>query len=403
MKLIAVVYVLTFLVVLPLCCRHVPETVYYKLFNDKRQAEKAIQVEHSERLKQAVHILDQLDLSGYNRNGTGQGRSEDASVTISMTVVTISRDHLAKYSPMYLTQVVANLLVLIKNYESTSRHLHINLSICNVDKHPANHTEAVSLSRFVPMLTRHRDVNNETYNNKETAKRDYLYCLRQMELHGSDFVHIIEDDAVPLPDMMGVLEYIVNGYLTTSPDGGKPGVTSHRLERTAFVKFFYPERMLKFLTIDPERLPELCGFSSCIATIAVMVYHIMTSHARCGIDIHIRGLWVVFFIYGVIFCLCVGRSNMITFRRLFSPYLYYVTRSPNCCTQSTLYNKQHLSRIISMLDDVECNQTYAYDTALDDIVYREGLTSYLVQPNVFKHIGMYSAINNMKINPYSII
>ena len=152
MKHIAVVHMLTF-VVLPLCCRNVPETVYYKLFNDKRQAEKTIQVENSERLKQAVHILDQLDLSGYNRYGTGQRRSEGASVTISITVVTISRDHLAKYSPMYLTQVVANLLVLIKNYESTSRYLHINLSICNVDKHPANHTEALSLSRFLPMLT----------------------------------------------------------------------------------------------------------------------------------------------------------------------------------------------------------------------------------------------------------
>ena len=230
MKHMTVVHVLTFLAVLPLCCRHVPGTVYYKLFNDLRQAEKAIQVENSERLKQAAHILDQLDLSGYNRYGTGQGRSEVASVTISMTVVTTSRYHLAKYSPKYLTQVVANLLVLIKNYESTSRHLHINLSICNVDKHPVNHTEAISLSRFLPMLTRHRDVNDESYNNKETSKRDYLYCLRQMELNGSDYVHIIEDDAVPLPDMISVLEYIVNGYLTTSRDGGKPGVTSHRLE-----------------------------------------------------------------------------------------------------------------------------------------------------------------------------
>ena len=400
MKHIAVVHLLTF-VVLPLCCRNVPGTVYYKLFNDKRQAEKTIQVENSERLKQAVHILDQLDLSGYNRYGTGQGCSEDASVTISMTVVTISRDHLAKYSPMYLTQVVANLLVLIKNYESTSRHLHINLSICNVDKHPANHTEAVSLSRFVPMLTRHRDVNDvHLYNNKETHKRDYLYCLRQMELHDSDYVNIIEDDAVPLPDMIGVLEYIINGYLTTSPDGGKPGVTSHRLERTAFVKFYHPERLLGFLNIDSERLPELCGFSSCIATIAVMVYYITTSQARRGINI--RELWVVFFIYGVIFCLCVGRSNMITFRRLFSPYLYYVTRSPSCCAPSILYNRQHLSRIISMLEDVECNKTYSWDTALDDIVYREDLTSYLVQPNVFKHVGMYSANQNRKISPYMI-
>ena len=54
-----------------------------------------------------------------------------------------------------------------------------------------------------------------------------------------------------------------------------------------------------------------------------------------------------------------------------------------------------------MLEDVECNQTYAWDTALDDIVYREGLTSYLVQPNVFKH-GMYSANTNSKISPYLI-
>lgn len=107
-----------------------------------------------------------------------------------------------------------------------------------------------------------------------------------------------------------------------------------------------------------------------------------------------------YFLLITIVLFLLNHSNVSWTWRSLHPSFYAIYRAPSCCLPGVLYFRQTYSQVIDYLNQIRCQSNYAIDTAFDDLPKKLHLGTYLVEPNLVHHIGLYSRLRQTYINPY---
>lgn len=329
---------------------------------------------------------------------------------VGLTVLTMSRGlHLVKpvtYRTHYLTQSVARLLTLLND---TSLTLTYRLAICNVDERPDEFTEAQELEVLVPTTKRFGAIVGEAGSSRRTKatrweklKHDYVYCLQDTLARGVRYAFLVEDDALAHDHLLHVLEHVLR-TVVEAPKA--PSVT--------YVKFFHPQRLLGYYSLEVERLSELLALSLTLGAALALGCSCRAPHRGQGDSAgssdgggdnrstERRQLWLSWAWWTALVAvaaLAVGRENLLELRRL-SIQLYQVTPTPSCCTPAMLFTKQGGQEIIDHLLSVTCTSSQSTDFWIDEFRRQTGARALLVQPNLFTHIGLVSTLRDSEVNP----
>jgi len=326
----------------------------------------------------------------------------DRAVTVALSIVTVSRNKIdSNYEPKYLTQTVWKFHSLLKKWQLRNESLHVDMSICNVDSIVALYHEAHSLSKFVPMFLRFNETHFSMVHPLEKEKQDYVFCLnRTLEVHrDADYIFLVEDDAFPTDDVLDVLQHVILRHTEQSFIRGE---FHPKPSDVAFVKFYHPERLLSFISLQPERLPELISYAVVLSTLLTAIYAVTCGFAATGGVVTTDVCWRRLFLFSLIVMLLCGRTEISEWRRLASPIFYSYTPSPSCCTPALVFPRQSAQITVNYLSNHTCGNNYGKDSVLDDMLRDLRMTAYLVQPNTLRHIGVYSGLRQRITDPFMV-
>ncbi|XP_069083064.1 post-GPI attachment to proteins factor 4-like [Pleurodeles waltl] len=305
-------------------------------------------------------------------------RKSDGKMRLVVTVITVRRT--PQYH--YLMQVVSRFHRLLVECGNDCPRTH--LFICNVDRKPSSHEDAVILNKIFHHTERNNtdpqyfttDPQHIHRNPFEKEKRDYIYCLEETLLSFSpEYVLLVEDDAVPEAEIFRVLNYLLLFRFPGRPLGG-----------ALYIKLYHPERLQNYLNPEPMRILEWLGVGMFVGTIFSLLY----AQARR----QTRPTWrtVIFFaLYSMVLVEVVGRHYLLELRRL-SPSLYNLAPATECCTQAMLYSSSSAQRVLGYLSEIQCKPGFAKDTALYSILQQTEEWALVVEPNLVQHIGLFSSL-----------
>jgi len=154
-----------------------------------------------------------------------------------------------------------------------------------------------------------------------------------------------------------------------------------------------------YISLETERLPQLVAAATVLGTCLYLVV------SRCvAVRTDDRHLtfnhmpWIHCCVFCGLMVLCIGRVHMDSLRRLFSPYAHYLVSDKFCCTQAILYTAQNARDLAAYLNRTSCNETFHKDDAL----WKFTTLRYLIQPNVFEHVGVWSTVRHGFVDPRTI-
>ncbi|XP_060068279.1 post-GPI attachment to proteins factor 4-like [Ylistrum balloti] len=392
--------VVTFCVILPIICLHLRHSLYYLLWEKNvAKGRDRMRADNNKRIEEANEYLKKVsDARTLHEPNVGHETMNHIDVGITIITVSRNRHRLDNYEPKYLTQVVAKFM---KAIEETSNLKHTyQLFLCDVDPNSSSYAEIKPLSKLVPIFQRFRSDLNVTVvwstmsisERLEKEKRDYVFCGRKTLNANVSNIFLVEDDALPHEDLLPVLDRVIsNVFDKTKSDH------IHHQKNVTYIKFYHPERLLGYISLEPERIPELFCLSFLMSTVMMFCYRkyrpITSSYTRI--------LWFCFFVYSCSLLLLIGRQNLLELRRM-SSQLYQVTRAPACCTPAILYPSKGMEEVLSYLSSVRCKETFGKDYALEKFRTTFKKTGLMVQPNLFTHIGMYSSLRNEVLDPFIV-
>jgi hypothetical protein len=112
-------------------------------------------------------------------------------------------------------------------------------------------------------------------------------------------------------------------------------------------------------------------------------------------------LYFLFYFFLITLVLVLlDHSNVSWTWRSLHPSFYAIYPAPSCCLPGVIYFQETYREIIQYLNSIKCHSKYAIDTAFDDLPKRTQLQTFLVEPNLLHHIGLYSRLRRKYINPY---
>lgn len=392
----------TFFVVLPLLCHKMQFSLYNlydmnsKAGKDQLISENNIRIMIARQQKQVLKEIYSTSLES----------TLNKPVHLAITVITTirNRNNLESYQPLYLTQVIWKFLWLINQAKISGFQPNILLSVCNVDVNPERHQEATDLVSIIPVINRYgndaRSIPNVNIFEKE--KQDYVFCLNSSLSRKPNFVLLVEDDAYPRDDLFVVLEHFFRQRLylkMTDLSFNQHHQYTHSVSNITYIKLYHPERLLNYFNLEPDRLTELFGVSALFGTILMLLYSYTTAkvyHYRINV------MWLCFVVYIALVVIAIGRPHLLELRRLFSPYLYSYMSAPECCTPAMLFPRRGAQHVIDHLNSHPCYPRNAKDTVLDRFIKTEHRYAYIIQPNLFKHIGLFSSLREIFLNPHVV-
>lgn len=395
-------YLVTFLFILPVLCRNLRHTPYEIFFYKNETAEKNILIAKNEdRFNQSVSLLKKIHSYADSRVNVTRHQSRNKSIPIrdgiAVTLITIARNKALKenYRPHYLVQSVAAFVQLIKVKQKTDG-IHVHFSICNVDSDRRSHTDMEYIPKWITVFHRFSKNNDSTilsYNALlDKEKDDYVFCLEKAFEQNLTYALLVEDDTLPQDDLFPVIKTKI---LAANADERR----RNSLENVLYVKLYHPERLLGYFSIEVERLPELLCLAVIFSAILVRMYAKWLHNSRpFFLSANVFG---VFFIYSLCVLFLIGRQNIMKFR-FFSHHLYQMTPAPSCCTPAMLFPRAGGKVVMQYLRGVTCRKHFGKDIALDRLVRERRHITRLIQPNLFQHIGHYSSLRSEFINPFSV-
>ncbi len=174
-------------------------------------------------------------------------------------------------------------------------------------------------------------------------------------------------------------------------------------ETILYVKLYHPERLLGYITLEPDRLTELFGIGFILGTVSMLLYWNMIGYKYSLSYSKEMLVYAVLVLYFMAMAEFIGRPHLLQYRNLFTPYLTSFMRAPECCTPAMLFPNGGAEIVARYLDTVECKQSYGKDMALE--TFRRANTqykTYMVQPNLVTHIGLYSSLRKAILDPYVV-
>ena len=109
---------------------------------------------------------------------------------------------------------------------------------------------------------------------------------------------------------------------------------------------------------------------------------------------------LLYFVLIILVLLLIDHSNISWTWRSLHPSFYAIYPAPSCCLPGVIYFRQTYIQVTEYLNSIKCHRKYAIDTAFDDLPKVTHLQTYLVEPNLVHHIGLYSRLRQNYINPY---
>ncbi|KAI4901768.1 hypothetical protein NFI96_001093 [Prochilodus magdalenae] len=363
----ATLCVLTFGLVLPLCCHRCLYSYYFfKSMYLDRMSDVALQ-ESYERGQQALRYWQDLATT----------KSPDSPLTrrpeLLVTVVTAQRTEGRDFH--YLLQVMHRLDLLLRTCGDAEPCAEVLL--CDVENGPSGNEDASLLQKRFRVVRRPLEgpKKHEYLNVFEKEKRDYIYCLRKgWELLKPRNVVMLEDDALPGTDFFTVIRDLLTRRFAVN---------------SLYVKLYHPERLQRYWNPEPYRILEWVGLGL-VGASALLLF----SLALCGPRALPVSPAVLLFL--VLYVMAVaelaGRHYLLELRRI-SPQLYAVSPATECCTPAMLYPGNSSARVAALLDKVECFKGHAKDMALYRLARNApGERAHSVEPNLITHIGAFSSV-----------
>lgn len=291
-----------------------------------------------------------------------------------ITVVTVDRQP----GFHYVLQVVSRFHRLLRQCgPQCEGH---QLFLCNVER-SVSHGDAKLLSRHVPVANRYEGTEDDygddpSTNSFEKEKQDYVYCLESsLQTYNPDYVLMVEDDAVPEEQIFPVLEHLLRARLAEP-----------RLRDALYLKLYHPERLQRYVNPEPMRILEWVGVGMVLGPPLAWAYARFAGRPAFG--------WPVllfFSLYSMGLVELVGRHYFLELRRL-SPALYSVVPASQCCTPAMLFPAPAARRTLTYLSQVYCHQGFGKDMALYSLLRAKGERAYVVEPNLVRHIGLFSSL-----------
>ncbi|XP_046572563.1 post-GPI attachment to proteins factor 4-like [Haliotis rubra] len=376
-------YGITFFLVLPLLCCDLRHSVYNFRSRSSNQEERRLRRENDERLAKNEPIVQMYaDLLSKSNKSPPLLHSEHIDVGITVVTVSRNRKYEGGYQPRHLTQVLGRLVDLIN---ITNTELKYGIFLCNVDGHPDSYREATSLNPTFTTFQKFKGKQAKFVDIFEKEKMDYIYCIEETLKRNASNVFMIEDDSYPHKDLFLVLEKVIS-----YPE------ENQKTNNVTFIKFYHPERLLGYLSLQLERLPEMFALGAVFGTILVVPVCLYLFKES---DSDVRLLWILSALYFSLGALAIGRVNLIELRR-FSAHMYQVTPAASCCTQAMFFPQDGARSIVKHLKEVTCKKGYGKDMALEEIRGRGHYKALMVQPNLFIHTGLFSTLRRGMVNPF---
>ncbi|XP_020787114.1 transmembrane protein 246 isoform X2 [Boleophthalmus pectinirostris] len=365
--------VLTFCVLLPLCCHRLLYSYYFikPLFLDSMSEAVLIQSLHRGQ--------DALTFWKTKENSEFSELSEQTNLLV--TIVTSRRSEAKEFH--YLLQVMKTLHDMLLSCEGLQHCA--DLLICDVQHGNQENEDAILLRNHFKVVRRtfkERETDLDFVNTFEKEKRDYIFCLRKgWELTHAKNIIVLEDDALPKSDFFQVVYNLLSRTF---------------IRNSLYVKLYHPERLQRYFNPEPYRILEWIGLGSVLATTLLLA---LPFCKRLPVAFSLSRANLLFFtLYFMAVAELFGRHYLLELRR-FSPQLYAVSPATECCTPGMLFPGNSSLRVADILDAAFCTKGNAKDLVLYQSARAAGERAHSLEPNLITHIGAFSSVRPNPLRP----
>lgn len=159
LRFIVLLYLVTFCFLLPILCKSWPHSIYYRNSN-KTVVEQEVREKNNIRYQGAKEYFLKTNKRFINKL--------DRSYIYAIGIISMRRSN---------DEASENYGFLVQTAAAIHEQMNDNTAffICNVDEEPEKHSEAQSLSEFIPVITRQNKVKAASIFEDE--KQDYQFCL----------------------------------------------------------------------------------------------------------------------------------------------------------------------------------------------------------------------------------
>ncbi|NXI34135.1 TM246 protein, partial [Galbula dea] len=360
--------VVTFGVLAPLICHRLLHSYFYLRHWHLDTMSQEFLEQNQQEGQAALNYFEKLQIP----NTSKVSDSDTFQPLLLVTIITVQR----RSDFHYVLQVASRFHHLLQKCGARCQSHHILL--CNVESDASSHQDVRLLSSFFPVISRDKTGKNPDprENQFEKEKQDYVFCLEQSLLaYNPEYILIVEDDAVPEDEIFTVLQHLLLARFS------KP-----YLRDALYFKLYHPERLQHYINPEPMRILEWLGLGMFLGPLLNCVYSWATGRTSLSWPI------VLFFgLYSMALTELVGRHYLLELRRL-SPTLYNIVPVTECCTPAMLFSAPSARRALRYLKGLHCRQGFAKDIALYSLLQAKGENAYVVEPNLVRHVGMYSSL-----------
>ena len=401
-KWIVFTFLVTFLVLLPALLHDTPGSLYFfDEFQNKEHLREILLNDNSERASNARIYLSALKRTNVNVSNLWNkvNRGGPHKHSVALCIVSKGRPSKPDQVAEYLTQTVAGLLRLVEDRTSDLPY-RLQAFVCNIQSDSVTHTEAMDLESFIPVHSRVNHVQDKLISKYTKHGLDHAWCLNQSTQMGTDFVLMVEDDTIPKPDMLNILAYAIQ-QITMSHSRDE---VVNRTEQIAWVKLFHGTRYLGFISLEPNRLPELFSLGVVLGSVFTALARAISMMCRSSrVHISYYTYWIISSIYITLVLLAIGRQSLLSLRSQLSPSLYLMVPAPKYFSPAMLYTSQSARSAGKFLETCHVGPKYPTDAAIYDFAKQSHLNSYYVEPNAFSHIGLISTLHKSETSPLHFI
>ncbi|CAF0798013.1 unnamed protein product [Adineta ricciae] len=323
-------------------------------------------------------------------------------IVISILYSRQDTDH--REGKFYVGQVLYQLL---KNY-----HSRFIITLCENNNSNDKISDEINLiRRLVPVFIVNTISSNGIFDMYEQEKQAHLQCILanfQSFSHVNYFL-LLQDDAEPVhEDFYSRFVSLIDSRVKHQwpKDGPR--------KQPAFVKIYHPRWLIDYLHPSLYIIVQLIATSLFLTFMSFIGFHTFqmikqnkskySNHYTHGTSYNFvtRQLqyFIFYFLLITLVLILLNHSNVSWSWRSLHSSFYAIYPAPSCCLPGVLYFRQTYQQVIDYLNSVKCQNGYAIDTAFDDLPKRTQLQTYLVEPNLVHHIGLYSRLRHVYINPY---
>uniref|UniRef100_A0AC35F914 Uncharacterized protein n=1 Tax=Panagrolaimus sp. PS1159 TaxID=55785 RepID=A0AC35F914_9BILA len=310
---------------------------------------------NQKRIKIAAEILENFDWKILK---------EKPRMNLSISLIAADRKN------GYITQSMAFLLTQIESWEKVPI-----ISICNVEDNIFDELKLFTHKLQIRSINKENNIAFDLTEDDGRLKKeanDYWNCLNAAysSNHSTDFILLIEDDAVPIPYFGMLIESLLNQL--------------NSLDYIDFVKLFHPWRLRK--------IPFMFQATSLSIAFGLTVsYFVFRRFSIIAI------LIISIFMYS-----CLRQSF---YSEIFADIRFhfsssaYITPSESCCTPGVLFRSTSIPSMLKYFKEQNVENGHAKDHILDESPFTGKATDF----NYFVHIGHFSSVRQKVIPLESLL